>query len=483
MLKRLFSIADFSVTSRGHLKGSPLGPLLAWSTAQQAIPRWWWLYDAALALAAPFWLPYYALVRRPGHPGLLQRFGVYPPELRASWAGPGPSVWVHAVSVGETLAALPLLAALRARCPGRRWVVSTTTPTGQRLARERLPADTTVFYVPWDLTPCVRRAIAVVRPRLFLALETELWPNLLLRLGAAGVPIAVVNGRLSARSFPRYRAVRRWLAPALEPVKVWAMQTAADAERVLALGVPPSRVQVLGNLKADVVPPACSTEQRAALRTQLGLTDSSPLWVAGSTHPGEEEIVLGAWRQVRVDYPTLCLLLAPRHPARVPEVERLVGQFGATPRRWSQVRAAGASGRHSQPPPPGPHDVMILDTLGELMPLYGLADLVLVGGSMVPHGGHNVLEPAQWAKPVLAGPHTGNFQSLVELLSAAGGLRVVENAEMLAAQVREWLAHPERRRQAGEAARAAVAAQAGATTRTVQVLCEQFGDVLLADDA
>ncbi len=463
------------------------------------VPPWWWLYDAALAVTSVVWLPYYALVKRPGHPGLAQRFGRYSPELQAALARPGRPVWLHAVSVGEVLAALPLLEALRARCPGRRWVLSTTTPTGQRLARERLqraeaaaprpagqrlPSDVTVLYVPWDLTPCVRRAIAAIRPCAFLGLETELWPNLLLRLGAAGVPIAVVNGRISARSFPRYRAARRWLAPALAQVHVWAMQTATDAERVVAIGVPPARVHTLGNLKADIVPPPPAAGQVEALRAQLGVNGTAPLWVAGSTHPGEEAVVLSAWRQVRVDHPSLRLLLAPRHPERVLDVEQAVRQAGATPRRRSSLGDFLRSQPPAPPPAPaGAPEIIILDTLGELSQLYALADFVFVGGSLVPHGGHNVLEPAQWAKPVVTGPHTGNFQSLVELLQAAGGLRVVETTEALAAQVRQWLAHPDRRRQAGEQARAAVAAQAGATARTVERLCAEFGDVLLAGDA
>lgn len=443
-------------------------PIRELNEVMKGLPRWLWAYDAALALALPLVLPYYGVIRRRRLGDLLQRFGRYPPAVQAFLAAPDRPVWVHAVSVGETLAALPLMAALRARGPRRRWVMSTTTPTGQRLARARLPADHAVCYAPWDLTPCVRRALTAIRPRLFLALETELWPNLFLRLGASGVPIAVVNGRMSARSFARYARVRRWLAPALAQVQVWGMQTPTDADRVRALGVPPDRVQVLGNLKADIAPPAMTVAQVTALRTTFGLGDA-PLWVAGSTHLGEEPVILNAWQQVRVDHPSLRLLIAPRHPERTPEVERLVLRAGATPRRRS---ALGAD------PSTGPNDVIILDTLGELPSVYALADIVFVGGSLSPIGGHNVLEPAQWAKPVMTGPHTGNFQALVELLQAAGGLAVVDHQEGLAAQLRQWLAQPSRRQQAGEAARAAVAAQAGATARTVELLYARFESLL-----
>lgn len=434
------------------------------------VPPWLPAYDAALMLALPAVLPYYGVIRRRRPGDLLQRFGVYPPAVQAGLSKPDRPVWVHAVSVGETLTALPLIAALRAHAPKRRWVMSTTTPTGQRLARERLSMNDTVLYAPWDITPCVRKALSAIRPRLFIALETELWPNLLLRLGAAGVPIAIVNGRISARSFARYQRVRSLLAPALAQVQVWGMQTPADADRVRALGVPADRVQVLGNIKADIAPPSMTAAQVAGLRASFGL-GAAPLWVAGSTHPGEEALVLGAWRQARVDHPSLRLLIAPRHPDRVPEVERLVRQAGALPRRRSELSAA----------PSGPQDVIILDTLGELPAMYALADLAFVGGSLAPIGGHNVLEPAQWARPVVTGPHVGNFQALVELLQAAGGLAVVENEEGLAAQLRQWLAKPATRQQAGEAARAAVAAQAGATARTVEMLCARFGERLLAD--
>ncbi len=432
------------------------------------VPRWWWAYDAALAVIGLIGLPYYYTVRRPGAPGLAQRFGRYPAALRAALAQGAPPIWVHAVSVGEVVAALPLIAALKARAPGRRWVVSTTTPTGQRLARERLPEDL-VLYVPWDLTGPVRRAIAAIRPRLFLGLETELWPNLFWRLSEAGVPIAVVNGRISTRSFRRYQRIRRWIAPALAQVRLWSMQTVGDAERILALGVDPSRVHVVGNLKADAALPSMGAAQLQAWRGRLGLRDGTPLWIAGSTHPGEEAIVLQAFRQVRVDGHPVRLLLAPRHPERVGEVERVIRQAGLTPRRWSAAQGEAWE----------PEAVMILDTVGELAHLYATADLVFVGGSLVPRGGHNLLEPAQWAKPMLSGPAVQNFQSIADLLEAGGGLVLVQDAETLAAQVRQWVAHPELRRQIGERARAVVAAQAGSTAKTVDLLSRVVGSALV----
>lgn len=436
-------------------------------------PGWLLFYDAALWLGGSAWLPYYFLVRRPGHPGIAQRFGRYPEAVHPALAHPARPVWVHAVSVGEVLAALPLLAALRARCPERRWVVTTSTPTGQRVARERLPADVTVLYAPWDLSASVTRAIAAIRPRAFLGMETELWPNLLFQLGAAGVPMAVVNGRISTRSFPRYRRVRAWLKPVLTHVTAWGMQTTTDADRVRALGVDPGRVRVLGNLKADATPPPLHGDRLHELRHLFGLNGGAPLWVAGSTHSGEEAMILSAFRQVRVDYATLYLMIAPRHPERVKDVEHAIRQAGFVPRRRSQA----------QGDPWAPETVMILDTLGELAQLYALADIVLVGGSLVPRGGHNLLEPAQLAKPTLTGPYTSNFQSIADLLHEADGLRIVQNPETLAAQIRQWLAHPESRRQVGERAQAAVAAQAGSTTKTVEFLCERLGAALLGHDA
>lgn len=435
---------------------------------RQLLPRWLWAYDVALALAGALWLPYYLFVRRPGHPGMAERFGAYPASVRQGLAQGERPVWVHAVSVGEVLAALPLLAALKARIPRQRWVVSTTTPTGQRLARERLPIEDTVVYAPWDLTPCVRRALAAIRPRVFIGLETELWPNLLLRLGAAGIPTAIVNGRISARSFPRYRRIHGWLRPALMQVQVWAMQTQVDAQRIVALGVDPSRVHVVGNLKADASPPEQDLARLPALRAQFGLNGQTPLWIAGSTHLGEETILLKAFRQVRTGQPALRLMLAPRHPERVREVERLVRKAGFLPVRRSKL--AGADWTQET--------VVIVDTLGELAQLYALADFVFVGGSLVPRGGHNLLEPAQWAKPILTGPSLQNFQSIAELLRQAEGLQIVESAEDLAAHLMHWLAHPEIRERLGERAQGAIAAQAGSTRKTVELLCQALGPVL-----
>lgn len=440
-----------------------------------ALPRWLWAYDMALALAGALWLPYYLAVRRPGYPGLRQRFGSYPESVHEALCRRRRPVWLHAVSVGEVLVALSFLAALSARRrggPEHRWVLSTVTPTGQRLAKERAPSQTTVLYAPWDLSSSVRRALEVICPRLFVGFETELWPNLLLRLEAAGVPAVIVNGRISERSFRRYRIVRRWLAPALAPIRLWAMQTPADAERVTALGVPASRVHVTGNLKADVPPPALDVARLEALRQRLGTNGQTTLWIAGSTHPGEEAMVVSAFRQVHVDQPRLRLLVAPRHPERVPEVERLVQGAGLTPQRWSQM--AGHPWHDTQ-------TVVIVDTLGELAQLYAVADVVFIGGSLVPHGGHNLMEPAQFAKPVVTGPYTQNFQSVVELLQAAEGVRVVSTVEELAAQLRQWLAHPDRRREVGERAKAAVAAQAGATAKTIELLFQELGDVLRSE--
>ena len=435
-----------------------------------AAPRWLWAYDAALTVGGAAWLPYYLLIRRPGHPGIGQRCGWYPSMLRARLAQGEPPIWIHAVSVGEVMAALRLLAGLRARVARGRWVLSTTTPTGQQVARERAAASDTVLYAPWDVSPCVRRAITAIRPRAFIGLETELWPNLFLRLQAAGVPIAVVNGRLSARSFPRYWAIRRGLRSTLAAVRVWAMQTPLDAQRILDLGVDPGRVHVTGNLKADVAPLRPTVARLEALQRLLGINGQTSVWVAGSTHAGEEEVLLRAYAQVRIEYPTLRLLIAPRHPERVREVETVVQRAGLTPRRRSQADGVPWDGT----------TVLILDTLGELSTLYAVADLVFVGGSLVPHGGHNLLEPAQWAKAIMTGPFTQNFQSVTELLRGAEALQVVDNAETMAAVVRRWLAHLELRRDVGARARAAIVTQAGSTAKTIALLTDQFGPAVWA---
>jgi 3-deoxy-D-manno-octulosonic-acid transferase len=412
------------------------------------------LYSAALRLALAAYLPL-RVIRRLGlrreERSWAQRWGRMEPGLP-----PEPRCWIHAVSVGEAAAAGPLVEAIERRWPEMSIVMTTVTATGAHIVTGRLGLLTTHRYFPVDLPGPVRRALDAVRPRFFIGLETELWPNFLRALASRGIPAMVANGRISDRSFRRYLLVRGFVARMLSQVAVFAMQSQEDARRIVALGAPPERVVVTGNLKADLraEPPGDPVWQRL-LRADSG----SLLWIAGSTHHGEETAVLDAYQHLKSRFPDLRLLVAPRHPERAEEVERLVRDRGLQPVRRTAVGASQAR-----------DTVIILDTVGELAMLYGFADVVFVGGSLVPTGGHNMLEPAQLRRPVLFGPHTSNFRESAELLQSAGGAVVVHDAVELAGEVERLLKDPELRRNMGEAGFAAVAARQGALSETLALI-------------
>ncbi len=368
-----------------------------------------------------------------------------------------PRCWIHAVSVGEAATAVPLVEAIARRWPTLGIVMTTVTPTGARIVADRLVGLAVHRYFPLDLPGPVRRAVDRIRPRFFIAMETELWPNLLRALFRRGVPSMIANGRISDRSFRRYRLVRFLTARMLAHVRLFAMQSEEDARRIIALGALPERVVVTGNIKNDQVPPENGGE--ALWQRLLGLEVGEPVWVAGSTHRGEERTVLDAYVRLRARFPALTLLLAPRHPERVPEVERLVRERGLEPVRRSELPKSQARGA-----------VIILDTVGELAQVYRLATVVFVGGSLIPTGGHNMLEPAMLRKPVLFGPHTTNFRESAERLVRGGGALVVRDGSELEAELSTLLADGGRRDKMGEAAFQAMAGHRGAIRQTMELV-------------
>lgn len=411
------------------------------------------LYSAVLGVGLLAYLPAFLARRRAGYRGTLaQRFGRLGDGLPAE-----PRCWIHAVSVGESAAAVPLVEGIRRRWPELGIVVSTITPTGARIVAERLAGAATHRYFPIDLPGPVGRALDAARPRFFVAIETELWPNFLRALARRGVPAMIANGRISDRSFRRYRWIRALMRRVLADVAVFAMQTEEDARRIVALGAPPDRVVVTGNLKSDLLPEADPEGER--WRQRLGLGAGTPLWIAGSTHRGEEAVVLDAFARLRARCPQLALLLAPRHPERADEVEALLRERGLSAVRRSRLGAGAPAG-----------SVVILDTVGELAGLYALADVVFVGGSLVPVGGHNVLEPAMRGKPVLMGPHMSNFREGAELLQQSGGGLVVEDGPALEQELARLLADPDHARGMGEAARTAFAGRQGAVSATLDLI-------------
>jgi 3-deoxy-D-manno-octulosonic-acid transferase len=368
-----------------------------------------------------------------------------------------PSVWIHAVSVGEVLAVRSLVASLKARFPARRVYVSTTTVTGQEVARKSLPAADGVFFAPFDLAGPVSRALDVVRPTLLVLAETELWPNLIHEAHRRGARVAVVNGRVSEDSFRGYHRARWFLRRVLADIDLFLMQGEAHAHRIRSLGAPTERVRVMGNLKFDAAGAARTSDELARL---LGGSRARPIWVAGSTMPGEEEIVLRAFRKIREKVPEADLIVAPRHPERFTAVPALIEAAGF--RCLTRTQLAPGDWRNGS--------VVLLDTLGELAQVYSFATVVFVGGSLVPTGGHNILEPAVAGKAVVVGPHMENFREIAEAFRGENALVQVGSGDELAEAVLELLADDARRAALGARALALVERNRGSVERTVDAL-------------
>jgi 3-deoxy-D-manno-octulosonic-acid transferase len=371
-------------------------------------------------------------------------------------ARPG-CVWVHAVSVGEVQAAAALVEELRRRHPGIPLVVSTVTPTGAQRARALFKDTVQHCYLPYDLPGAVRRFLDRIAPQVAVLLETEIWPTLYAELGRRGIPLVIGSARLSTKSVGRYRRLASLFRETLSHGILIGAQSPADAERFALIGAPSAHIQVTGNIKYDLEIPKAQVEAGKALRAAWGA--ARPVWIAGSTHEGEEDAALAAHAAVRATHPDALLLLVPRHPQRFDAVRQLLGQRSI---RYQQ-RSNGLL--------PAPDDaVFLIDTLGELQMLYAATDIAFVGGSLVPIGGHNLLEPAVLGLPILSGPHTHNGQDIAELLIQCGALRLVAGREELAAALQRWFDDPERARSAGEGGRHAVAANRGAVGRLVAMI-------------
>jgi 3-deoxy-D-manno-octulosonic-acid transferase len=419
-------------------------------------PPLYFAYSVLLAVAFVLALPFYLWKqRRTGKyaRSFRERMGRLPPGIVP---GARPSVWVHAVSVGEVLTARPLLRALRARFPDRPLFLSVTTTTGHALALKDSGGADGVFFAPFDWVDPVRRALRATDPALLVLVETELWPNLVHEARRHGARVAVVNGRISDRAFARYRWVRGLLHNVLREVDVFLMQGEDYAGRIRELGAPPDRVRVLGSLKFDAVPDPRPPD---ALVRLLG-GGAGPLIVAGSTVAGEEEHVLEALRQVRREVPEARLVMAPRHPERFGEAARLVAAAGFSCERRSVLPEGRAFTA----------EVLVLDTLGELASAYALATAVFVGGSLVPSGGHNVVEAAVAGKAVVVGPHMENFREIAEAFRREDALVQVAAARELGPALARLLTDVARRRQVGERARALVERNRGSVDRTVEAL-------------
>jgi 3-deoxy-D-manno-octulosonic-acid transferase len=372
-----------------------------------------------------------------------------------------PCVWVHGVSVGEVKAATRLVERIEARVPDVDVVITATTDTGYRVARERYPGLRVEFYPP-DLSVIVRGALNRLRPDLVVLVESEFWPNFLTAVSRRRIPVVLVNGRISARSASRFRFGGPFSRSLLSAISCLCVQLPVHAERFRSLGLPADRIVVTGNLKLDNVPILEDRRRSDAYARMLGAGDGRPLLVAGSTHPPEERWIAAVARRVRAEGIPLHVIVAPRHPARADAVEADLRREGLKSVRRSRLSA--------ESPAQPSEAVVLLDTVGELEAVYALADVVFVGGSLVKHGGQNVMEPASVAKPILVGPHTWNFRGEVDLLAAAGAIEVVSDVDALVAGVLRWLRDPADAAARGARGRAAILESKGATARTLDVL-------------
>lgn len=417
----------------------------------------YWLYSALLALGLLLTLPYWLMqMSRHGkyRAGLGERLGRVPQRIAEPPAR--PAIWVHAVSVGEVRAVSGLIAELRERFPRHRVVVSTTTATGQDLARKLFGAENT-FYFPMDFAFAIRPYLRLLAPKLIVIAETEFWPNFLRLTHDSGARMAVVNARISDRSWPRYRRFRFLLSRVLRRVDLFLAQTEEDARRLHDIGASAERVQVCGNLKFDVpVPPRLPIVN--SLASTFHQSGTSPVIVCGSTVDDEEPLLLKAFENVLASYPRAVMILAPRHPERFAEVTSLLQRLGIRFWRRSLWSGDAVSG-----------GVFLIDTMGELAALYSLATIAFVGGSLVPRGGHNILEPAQHGVPVMVGPHTENFRDIVSLFQTCNAVRVVEAAELPLVFI-ELISNEAARAALGRRALETLRSQTGATQRTANAL-------------
>ena len=426
--------------------------------------NWSILYRILTLVALPFALLYhwYRSISRGRKSAFGERFGFLPFAARQRLAGQ-PVIWLHAVSVGEVIASRPLLKGLQRRYPEHRLLLSVTTETGRGVAEQDRLADV-ITYFPFDTHFAVCRLLDAVNPQAIVIMETEIWPVFTLEAQRRDIPLLLANGRISARSFPRYQRFSWFFRPVLQRFSGLGMQSKADLERILAIGAPEQRSKVLGNLKYDIPFSPVADDERHTLRQGYRIPADLAVFCIGSTHPGEEEQLLAVYQELLKQFDHLLLVLVPRHPERTAEVETVISDLGLPVLRRSALEQL-SSGCHAGM-------VLLVDTVGELMKLYALSDLAYVGGSLVPTGGHNLLEPASRGIPIIFGPHMDNFQEITALtLEYGAGVQVADQQELLDAAA-DFLATPELRHVVGSNGLKLLRDSGGAVERHLAMLEE-----------
>jgi len=396
-----------------------------------------------------------------------ERLGFYPREIKSFFeTRPERPIWFHAVSMGEVKLAVSLARLVREQLPQVPLLLSTTTPTGRALAERLLVEKIALIYYPLDFYGAVKRAFAFLRPRLFVALETELWPNFLDRARISGVPLFLVNGRISKRSLKRYLKIQGLFKPLLENFSQLIMIEESDAQAIISLGAPSEKVRVFGNMKFDGLPEKTQPEIELRLRKQLQLREGVPVWVAGSVRGGEEGFLLPAYEHLKSRHADLILILVPRHLENIPGLEATLKHRGLAYQFYSQVSRSGA---------PRTADLILVDRMGILFDLYSLATVVFCGGSLVPKGGQNILEAAAWGKPVLFGPFMDDFEDARRLLEGVGAGITVPDLDALILRIDYFIRHPEESALRGQAGQQALRSRQGVTQKVAEVIVNFVG--------
>ncbi len=420
------------------------------------------LYDIGLLIFSIIYIPI-LVFKGKLHRDFPERFGRYDRIKERELLSASDRIWIQAVSVGEVAVCKSLVPLLKEKFPGNDLVISTITKTGNDLAKKLFSKDALIMYFPLDFGFMVRRAIKYIKPKIYIMVETEIWPNLLKELSVNSVPSMMINGRISDRSIGKYRLVKPFLKKVLSRICAFCMQDIVDAERMIELGASPDRVQVTGNMKFDAQAPS-GVEAPDAIRRFLGLGLDDTLLVAGSTHEGEEDAVVEAFKELVLEFPKLKLLIAPRHIDRVLEIEKIVKKSGFEPVRVSRLSATLNTQCSIR--------IMILDTIGHLNEAYSVATLVFVGGSLVKHGGQNPIEPAILGRAILFGPHMFNFRYIAQVLLKEGAALQIAGQEELTSCLKMLLNDPVKRSRLGDNARNVIARNRGATKKNLEKISE-----------
>jgi 3-deoxy-D-manno-octulosonic-acid transferase len=411
------------------------------------------IYDLFFLIYALLYIPY-LWIKRKWHDRFWERLGFFSDETKGSFSSLRDPIWLHAVSVGETGAVVPLAEVLQREYPDRDLVVTTVTTTGQSLAISKMPSGTMILYAPLDASWVVNKYIRLIKPCLYIAAETEIWPNLYLALHKHGVPVIQVNGRISDKAFSRYYRFKSLLRPVLDCVTSFGVQTETDLQRLTQIGAQKDKIEITGNVKFDCA--ACVSDIRPEA---FGFDAKDKIIVAGSTHPGEEVLILNNYGELRKKENTVRLIIAPRHVERAEDIAALVRSYGWKPVLYSKERGEIDA-----------NEVLIIDKIGHLLQSYSIASLVFIGKTFRVGGGQNMIEPAACGKATIVGPMTGNFRDVMRLLLQEKGILQLEDESLLLPKMQELLNDEKMRFKMGEAARNCVLKYCGATEKTVNMI-------------